>query len=119
MGLITFGTLSASNHGLFRDKNEETYEHRGMTFVKIPAIYEMCRERLLYEREELWGIGKQDYRAEDADAWGANEAYRLYDLVYGAENWYLLCYDDVIVEINFDWEPTAEQMKIAGEKLSF
>ena len=60
MGLITFGTLSASNHGLFRDKNEETYEHRGMTFVKIPAIYEMCRERLLYEREELWGIGKQD-----------------------------------------------------------
>ena len=181
MGLITFGTLSASNHGLFRDKNEETYEHRGMTFVvhkdeiplevedlleidydgyikerrgneslilgqyvmrqsarfdtehysqipqmeytmtfvKTPAIYEMCRERLLYEREELWGIGKQDYRAEDADAWGANEAYRLYDPVYGAENWYLLCYDDVIVEINFDWEPTAEQMKIAGEKLSF
>ena len=39
--------------------------------------------------------------------------------MYGAENWYPLCYDDVIVEINFDWEPTAEQMKIAGEKLSF
>lgn len=76
MGLITFGTLSASNHGLFRDKNEETYEHRGMTFVRIPAIYTMCRERLRYEREELW-------------------------------------------ENQFDWEPTAEQMKIAGEKLSF
>ena len=181
MGLITFGTLWASNHGLFREKNEETYEHRGttlvvhqdeiplvvedlvevdyegyikerrgnesfilgqyimrqhprfdaehyvqipqieytMTFVKIPAIYEKCKERLLYERETLWGIDEQDYRAEDADAWGANEAYRLYDPVYGAENWYLLCCDDVIVEINFDWEPTEEQMKVVGEKLGF
>ena len=132
MGLITFGTLWASNHGLFRDKNDETYEHRGMTFVvhkdEIPLEVEdllevdydgYIKERLLYEREVLWGIDEQDYRSEDADAWGANESYRLYDPVYGEENWYLLCYDDVIVEINFDWEPTAEQMKIAGEKLSF
>ena len=179
MGLITFGTLWASNHGLFRDKDEETYEHRGMTwvihqdeipltvedfvdvsydgyikerrgngsillgqyvmqqrprfdaddyakipqieytvtFVKIPALYEWCKERLIYEKEELWGIDKQDYREIDAKTWGAKEAYRLYDPVYGAENYYLLCYEDVIVEINFDWEPTVEQMKTVGEKL--
>ena len=49
-------------------------------------------------------------------SWGANEVYRLYDSVYGWENKYLLCYDDLIVEINFDWEPTQEQMKIVGEK---
>lgn len=179
MGLITFGTLWASNHGLFREKDEETYEHRGMTwvihqdeiplvvedlvdvtydgylkerrgdesvllgqyvmqqrprldadhyaripqieytmtFVKIPALYEWCKDRLIYEREELWGIDEQDYREEDAENWGAKEAYRLYDPVYGAENWYLLCYEDVIVEINFDWEPSVEQMKTVGEKL--
>lgn len=33
MGLITFGTLWASSHGLFAEKNEETYEHRGTTLV--------------------------------------------------------------------------------------
>ena len=180
MGAITFGTFWASNRGLFAEKEEETYEHRGttwviyqdeiplvvedlleveydgyirerrgneslilgqyvmqqrprldadgytripqmeytMTFVKVPALYEWCKERLLYEREDLWGIGGQDYREEDAKSWGADEAYRLYDPVYGAENWYLLCYDGLIVEINFDWEPTPEQMKIVGEKLS-
>ena len=83
----------------------------------MPVLYEWCKERLIYDREVLWGIGGLDYREEDAQSWGAKEAYRLYDPVYGAENWYLLCYDDVIVEINFDWEPTMEQMKIVGEKL--
>ena len=179
MGLITFGTLWASNHGLFRDKNEETYEHRGMTWVihqdeiplvvedlveisydgyikerrgkesfplgqyvmqqrprfdaddyakipqieytvtdvKIPALYEWCKERLIYEKEELWGIDKQEYREIDAQSFEAEEAYRLYDPVYGAENYYLVCYEDLIVKINFDWEPTAEQMKTVGGKL--
>ena len=42
----------------------------------------------------------------------------MYDPVYGAENYYLVCYEDLIVEINFDWEPTAEQMKTVGGKLS-
>ena len=40
MGAITFGTLYASNHGFFADKNEETYEHRGMTF----PIYNLNKE---------------------------------------------------------------------------
>ncbi len=33
MGLITGGTLWASNRGLFAAKDEETYEHRGSTLV--------------------------------------------------------------------------------------
>ena len=179
MGLITFVMLYASSHGMFADKSEETYEHRGttlvvyqdelplvvedlvevdydgyikqclgeesfilgqyvmdqsprfdakdyaqipqlnysMTLVKIPAMYDWCKEHVKNERETRWGFGEEEYKVEDGTPWGANEAYRLYDPVYGAENWYLLCYDDVIVEINFDWEPTAEQMKIVGEKL--
>ena len=63
-------------------------------------------------------INESQYIAQDAMSWGANEVYRLYDSVYGWENKYLLCYDDLIVEINFDWEPTQEQMKIVGEKLN-
>ena len=32
-------------------------------------------------------------------------------------NRFLLCYDDRIVVIDFDWSPTPEQMAIVGEKL--
>ena len=180
MGIIIFGTLYASEQGFFADKDEETYEHNGMTWViyqdelplvvedlvdvgyngyikerrgdetfilgqlvlrqyprydaedyanvprleytmtvvKVPALYEMCKERLIYEREELHYYGEEECRAEDAAPWGANEAYRVYDLTYGVENQYLLCYDNLLVEIEFDWEPTVEQKRIVGEKLN-
>ena len=179
MGVIIFGTLYASSHGWFADKDEETYEHNGttwvvhqdelplvvedllevdydgyirerrgnmsllmgqlvmrqhprfdvenyrhmpqleytMTIVRVPALYDMCKERLIYEQENLHFVSSSQYRVEDAEPWGANEVYRLYDLEYGAENFYLLCYDKLLVEINFDWEPTVEQMAIVGEKL--
>lgn len=178
MGLITFVTLYASSHGLLADKEEETYEYNGGTWVvhqdelpltvedlsevdydgyskersgssslllgqftmrqhprydaahyadipqlaytvvevKLSALYDMCRERLISRKENTFRTDRE-YRAEDAAPWGANEVYRLYDLEYGAENSYLLCYDDILVEIHFDWEPTAEQMKTVGEKL--
>ena len=180
MGAITFGTLYASNHGFFAEKEEETYEHNGMiwiahqdelplvvedlldveydgyirerrgnmsmllgqlvmrqhprydaenyrnmpqleytmTVVRVPALYDMCKERVIYDRENKRYVSPQEYREVDASLWGAKEAYRLYDLEYGAENFYLLCYDNLLVEINFDWEPTEEQMVIVGEKLN-
>jgi Cof subfamily protein (haloacid dehalogenase superfamily) len=44
MGAITFGTLYVSNHGFFADKNEETYEYRGLTWVihqdELPLVVE-------------------------------------------------------------------------------
>ena len=39
------------------------------------------------------------------------------DRNYGPGNRFLLCYPDRIIEIWFAWEPSPEQMKIAGEKL--
>lgn len=56
------------------------------------------------------------YDAIDAAPWGAVEAYRNY---WGDSymNRYLLCYEDRIVEIRFDSEPTEEQMRIVTEKL--
>ena len=35
----------------------------------------------------------------------------------GPKNRYLLCYADRLVEISFDWAPTAEQMAQVGEAL--
>lgn len=88
-----------------------------MVFVKVPALYNICKNRLIYEGETLHTISKNNYEAQDAAAWGANEAYCLFDRKYGPQNDYLLCYDDVLVQISFPMEPTPEQKKIVGEKL--
>lgn len=86
--------------------------------VHVPALYDMCKNRMIYEQEEQRPIQDLDYRKEDAAPWGAKEVYRLYDLEYGARNTYLVCYDKMLAEIRFDWEPTEEQMAIVGEKLT-
>ena len=86
--------------------------------VKIPALYHMCKNRLFFEQERLNSIAERRYKAQEAAPWGAAEAYRLYDPQYGYQNDYLLCYNKILVEISFNWEPTKEQMEIAGEKLN-
>ena len=180
MGIITFGVLKASDMGLFAEKEEETYEHNGITWVlhedelplvledlmegdfegyirerrgdsslllsqlelfqrprmdvhnyidlprleyrivavHVPALYEMCKNQMIDEGEHVGKMRRNQYQTEDAAPWGANKAYRLYDLEYGMENTWLLCYDEKIVEIHFDWEPTEEQQAIVGKKLS-
>jgi hypothetical protein len=185
MGAITFGTLYASNHGFFADKNEETYEYRGMTWVvhqdelplvvedlvdvdfdgyikerrgnvsllmgqlvmrqhprydaenrkdiprleytltiiNVPVLYEMCKNQTIDKKDETDNADipegfKRVYLKQDPVPWEANEVYRLSYQDTGALNSYLLCYDDRIIEISFDWEPTAEQMAIVAEKLS-
>lgn len=184
MGLITFGTLYASNHGLFADKNEETYEHRGMTWVihqdvlpltvedlveidfdgyikehrgrssifcgqfvmrqhprydaenykdipqleytmtvvNVPSLYEICKNQIIDEEDETDNKNipegfKRVYQEADPEPWKANEVYQLAYQDIGALNKYLLCYDDRIIEISFDWEPTEAQMATVAEKL--
>ena len=52
----------------------------------------------------------------DPAPWGAESAYQL---VLGGEpeSRYLLCYENRIIEIDLDWEPTAEQIAIIRQKL--
>jgi len=184
MGLITFGTLYASNHGLFADKNEETYEYGGMTWVihqdelplvvedlvdvdfdgyikerrgsssvfcgqlvmsqrprfdaenytdipqleytmtivNVPSLYEMCKKQIIDKEDETDNRNipegfKRVYLEQDPEPWKANEVYRLAYQNTGALNKYLLCYEDRIIEIRFDWEPTEEQMATVAKKL--
>ena len=93
-----------------------------ITFVKVPFLYNWCKEQMYYDQDETnsneWPVGnRMVYKEQDADPWGAKEVYRL----YSEEGWwtytYLLCYEDRIVEIRFDWEPTAEQMEIVSQKM--
>ena len=91
-----------------------------VTKIKIPCLYDGClgavKENYSYSREYN---GKPTYfelREEDAAFRGADEAYRVY-WDNEAEKEYVVCYGDVIVEINTEWELTEEQMGIVGEKL--
>lgn len=74
-----------------------------VTLVKLPALYNLCRDTM------LWA----DHEAVDPTPWLAQEAYRETD--HGRLRTYLLCYETCVVEIRFGWDPTEEQMQLVGE----
>ena len=94
-----------------------------ITTVKIPFIYEWCKEQMYWDMDESRDtdlpVGHRIVlQEEDPTPWGANEVYRLYH----EEGWYLtrylLCYDNRIIDIRFDWEPTTDDMAIVSQKLN-
>ena len=89
-----------------------------VTQVKLPALYDMCKNTLLAEydgSDEIWE--NRAYAPIDPAPWGAVEVYRVMDEEYGPRDRYLLCYPDRFVEFRPDGELTAEQMALVGEKL--
>ena len=115
---LLLGEFDLRQYPRFDAENYKDLPHLEYTVVhvKLPALYDICKEQLIYEGEHLHPIEEKRYEKQDASPWGAKEAYRLYDPQYGWRNDYLLCYDDLLVEISFDWEPAIHQMQIAGEK---
>lgn len=95
-----------------------------ITTIKVPFLYELCKKALLadfahnYGRPEPENEMWKESIAIDAAPWGANEAYQL-KLGDEMQMRFLLCYDNRIVEIDFewDWQLTSEQMKVVAEKL--
>lgn len=92
-----------------------------MVIVHAPFLYNLCKNDFInwLERdndklpEEHWDL----YKPVDSAPWGANEVYQRYS---GGEfyNQFLVCWNDRIVEIHFewDWEITDELIAItAGE----
>ena len=77
--------------------------------VKASFLYEYCQEYLLEDFTLRYGTPEPEIPdwaqalSVPAAPWGANKAYRLF-LDGEPQNRYLLCYDEAIVEINFDWE---------------
>lgn len=93
-----------------------------ITEVKLPALYDRCRAQLVEKKLDLsyrqFSFSLQRTATPcDAAPWGANEAWQVFweNDVPGDD--YLLCYDRNLVEISFNWTPTAEQMALVGEKL--
>ena len=93
-----------------------------VTTVKLPALYDWCKDHIYRDLDEsddgdIPAGHRLVYVAQDPAPWGAKEAYRLYQEEGWYMNWYLLCYEDRIIEIRFDWEPTAEDMATVSRKL--
>ena len=106
---------------------EEFYLDYEVVLVKVPALYGLCRETKLHERDG-WGDRNPvwqgyAYAPTDPTPWGAEEAYQWTrgdgaDSIRGGHQ-FLLFYPERVVEISLQWEqaPTPEQMALVGEKL--
>lgn len=94
-----------------------------ITTVKVPFLYGWCKDQMYHDLDEtdeaeIPAGHRLVYTEQDPTPWGANEVYRLYQEEGWYMNWYLLCYDDRIIEIRFDWEPSIEDMAIVNQKLN-
>ena len=90
-----------------------------VTKIKLPFLYDWClravKDSYFYSREYNGEASYHELRGMDAAPWGADEAYRVYR-DKEAEKEYVVCYGNVIVEVNTEWELTEGQMGIVGEK---
>ena len=91
--------------------------------VNMPFLYDFCKKQMFREQDDSDNknipVQLQNlYESVDAHPWGAVEAYRLTASDGAKTNCYLLCYEKSIVEIQFSWEPSSEQMAIVGQKFA-
>lgn len=94
-----------------------------ITTVKVPFFYDWAKAQMYRDLDETDDTNiplghRLVWKEVDAGAWGAYEAYQIFNEEGYSLNWYLLCYDDTIIEIRFDWEPTAKDMAIVNKKLN-
>lgn len=91
-----------------------------VTKVKMPFLYGWCldavKDNYSCSQEYNGETSYRELRGMDAVPFGADEAYRVY-WDDEAEREYVVCYGDVIVEVDTEWELTEEQMGVLGEKL--
>lgn len=126
---------TSDNHSIFIEQESATQRPRwdaltqprldySITRIKAPFLYSLCKNALLDDFAHNYGrpIPEdptwEEHISIDATPWGANEAYQL-KLDDEMQMRFLLCYDNCIVEIDFeqDWQLTSEQMKTIAEKL--
>lgn len=91
-----------------------------ITECSTPFLYELCKNAILDARQDEYfddgEVFTNHYEPVDAELWGAAEAYQIH-WSGSVLNKYLLCYETRLIEISFDWEPTAEQMIVVAENL--
>lgn len=93
------------------DWSEVPHMEYDLVQVKWPFLYENVKAQMV---KNILRETDQPMEPVDAGLWGAVEAYRA---VENSGERYLLCYGDILADIQFSWEPTPEQMAVVGEKL--
>ncbi len=85
--------------------------------VKVPYIYNFCKELLLQKGtiSEYW---QANTKYQDSNLWGAAETYRFAADDETENARFLLCYDNRLVQIEFTWEPDAEQIAVIREQFA-
>ena len=87
--------------------------------VKADFLYDFCLNTMLEARKDAWSediygnITYDEYRQVDAAPWSADAAYQEYNGEEALDQ-YLLCYGNLIIELNPDLELTADQMAAVG-----
>ena len=121
---LLLGVLDVQQWPRFDDEDRSNYPDLdyNVTIVKATFLYDLCKERLIYEKDETYDNDipdgfKRVYLSIDPEPWGAAEAYQLTYQDTGAMQRYLICYEDRIIWISFDWEITDEHKAIVSEKL--
>lgn len=115
--LLAHGQYSQDPRMDALDQLDLDYE---ITWVKVPLLYDFCKQNRLDRAarnndqlpQEYW----DEYRLIDAPGWKAEEVYQLYRTGVPTRK-YLVCWPDRFVEIRFGEIPTEAQIAIAAEKL--
>lgn len=106
----------------FEQMTEVPWMNYTLVEIHIPILYDACFQELCREKEKRiatyvdGSIVHAQYQMVDPTPWGAEEAYQL-NLAGEFRQEYVLCWKDRIVQLGADWDLTAEQMAVAGEKL--
>ena len=79
--------------------------------VKVPFLYDHCKNYMYNNLTDT-------YIQQDATPWGAKQVYCMYDADGDSMEAYLLCYEDKIIEIYFNWPLTDEQTEIVAKTFS-
>lgn len=91
--------------------------------VKVPFLYDLCKQDFIdwvaRDNDQIPAEYQEEYRSVDPSPWGAEEVLQV-SIGDEAVNQYLLCWPDRLAEVHipWDWDLTAEQMAIIGEKLA-
>lgn len=91
--------------------------------VHMPWMYdacfqELCRDTVVETASQTHeDIACLQYEAINPAPWGADKAYQ-FNLEGEFQQTYILCWKDKLVQLETDWDLTAEQMAVAGEKLA-
>lgn len=78
--------------------------------VKVPFLYQRCLTEMMDIPSRISGA---EYQPIDPAPWGAEQAWQLRE-GDAMELWYVLCYEDAIVELLPSWELTEDQMAAVG-----